>query len=121
MDQWKSNLVSKQQLPELLEHEDEADDQHNEELDFVQRLQKYTDYIFLVSEDVLMDVEKLHYPYYLQCLANYAEFGHTVNYVFTQPSTHSQVYKMSSNSQHAYNIKRTLQKLSLLQHNFDGE
>ena len=121
MDYWKSNLVSKQQLSKLLEHEDEANDKDNKKLDFVQCLQEYAYHIFLVSEDVLMDVEQLHYSNYLQCFTNYAEFGHTVDHVFIEPLTHGQVYKMSPNSQYTDNIKGTLKELALFQHNLDDQ
>lgn len=52
----KTNLVSEKKLSKLFEHDDETNYKHNKEFYLVKSLKKHVDDIFLVSEDVFMDI-----------------------------------------------------------------
>lgn len=52
----KANLIGKEKLSKLFEHNYEAKNKDNKELDFIKSLKKHIYDKFLVSEEVFMDI-----------------------------------------------------------------
>ena len=83
----KANLISKEKLSKLLEHDDETKDKHDEELYLVKSLKKYVNDIFLVSENVFMDIQEIYYSNDLEGLQDDTEFRSTIDYIFIYKGT----------------------------------
>lgn len=77
----KANFICKKKLSKLFEHYYKTKNKNNEEFDLVQSLKKYIDDIFLVSEDVFMDIEKIYYSNDLDGLENDTVFSSTIDNV----------------------------------------
>lgn len=82
-----SDLISEEQLSQLLEHDDEAENEDNKKLDLIKCLHEYLYNVLLVSKDTWTQVQQSDYPYNFHTPKNDEELGSTVDHVLMGCST----------------------------------